>query len=520
MHSSADTSASCRRRDRGAPEKLPESPGRVLRDCTAKMNVPGGVAASLVMEEPLQLNPFDSASPHCSIEVPRNCVSPAHSSVAESDATYSPSRSAEGFESDGQTASSPPAPEKERQFLVFESCLRELFRTCQECSRPCQNDITSQGTLITVVSICPLEHVRKWSSQPIINGRGAGNILLTSHLLFSGAQVTNTLRMLRHMNVEVMSDQMYNIYQNALLFPAVDKIWLQEQQELISQLDSQEVDITADGRFDSPGFSAKYLTYSAHVQQINKILHSVQVQLGESERAMASVNMEKEGLMKQLEFFKEKCIHIRSLGTDRHPAIRKHMETQEPGIAHYFDIWHISKSVKKKMAAASKRAGCQELQMWVQATTNHLYYSAKAGAGDRKLTVDVWLSLQNHAINEHTGHGGGYPRAKVVVSSQISKYSAECLVGFPGFSGPVCSGTGIGYASGHGAPSYSRNRAADGLLPQRFPRCSVQSHFVSCLSAPLIHFLVASCALASAVKDLEDGQAASFCRGMTAADPS
>ncbi|CAN7942410.1 unnamed protein product, partial [Ixodes pacificus] len=58
---------------------------------------------------------------------------------------------------------------------------------------------------------------------------------------------------------------------------------------------------------------------------------------------MASVNMEKEGLIKQLEFLKEKCIHIRSLGTDRHPAIRKHMETQEPGIAHYFDIWHISK---------------------------------------------------------------------------------------------------------------------------------------------------------------------------------
>lgn len=36
--------------------------------------------------------------------------------------------------------------------------------------------------------------------------------------------MTNTLRMLRHMNVEVMSDQMYNTYQNALLFPAVDKV--------------------------------------------------------------------------------------------------------------------------------------------------------------------------------------------------------------------------------------------------------------------------------------------------------
>lgn len=97
---------------------------------------------------------------------------------------------------------------------------------------------------------------------------------------------------------------------------------------------------------------------------------------------MASVNMEKEGLLKQLEFFKEKCmfmystccisvlgsylelcstfyiqmffcylpklyatgIKIRSLVTDRHPATRKHMETHEPGISHFFDIWHISKS--------------------------------------------------------------------------------------------------------------------------------------------------------------------------------
>ncbi|KAG0410625.1 hypothetical protein HPB47_012254 [Ixodes persulcatus] len=56
---------------------------------------------------------------------------------------------------------------------------------------------------LTVISICPIEHVRKWSSQPIINGRGAGNHLLTSHLLFSGAKVTSTLQMLRHMNVEI-----------------------------------------------------------------------------------------------------------------------------------------------------------------------------------------------------------------------------------------------------------------------------------------------------------------------------
>lgn len=61
-----------------------------------------------------------------------------------------------------------------------------------------------------------------------------------------------------------------------------EQIWLQEQQELVNKLQNQEVDIAADGRFDSPGFCAKYLTYSVHVEQINKILHSVQVQLKEA----------------------------------------------------------------------------------------------------------------------------------------------------------------------------------------------------------------------------------------------
>ncbi|KAG0429539.1 hypothetical protein HPB47_023554 [Ixodes persulcatus] len=339
--------------------------------------------------------------------VPSSPPSPGVGSISSgSDLTYFPTRD-EDFESDQYT---PGPPEGERQFLVFESCLRELFSTCQECSRPCNTTITPLGILIKVKSICPLKHERIWDSQPVMNGRAAGNILLSSHLLFSGSSVTSTLRMLRHMNLEVFSDQTFYKYQKSLLFPAIDEVYLQEQQDLVRQLEDQDVDITSDGRFDSPGFSAKFLTYTAHVQQINKILHSIQVQLGESERAMASVNMEKEGLIKLLEFFKEKRIHVNSLGTDRHPAIRKHMEVHEPGTAHYFDIWHISKSVKKKLTAAQKRAGCQPLEEWTQATTNHMYWSAMAAGGNKELLVEIWLSMQNHVIDKHTGHGGSYTR--------------------------------------------------------------------------------------------------------------
>ncbi|KAG0416988.1 hypothetical protein HPB47_005984 [Ixodes persulcatus] len=304
------------------------------------------------------------------VALPSSPLSPGVGSISSgSDLTYSPTRD-EDFESDQYT---PGPPEGERQFLVFESCLRELFSTCQECSRPCNTTITPLGTLIKVKSICPLKHERIWDSQPLMNGRAAGNILLSSHLLFSGSSVTSTLRMLRHMNVEVFSDQTFYKYQKSLLFPAIDEVYLQEQQDLVRQLEDQDVDITSDGRFDSPGFSAKFLTYTAHVQQINKILHSIQVQLGESERAMASVNMEKEGLIKLLEFFKEK-------------------------------------RVKKKLNAAQKRAGCQPLEEWTQATTNHMYWSAMAAGGNKELLVEIWLSMQNHVIDKHTGHGGSYTR--------------------------------------------------------------------------------------------------------------
>ncbi|CAN7941323.1 unnamed protein product [Ixodes pacificus] len=335
--------------------------------------------------------------------VPSSPLSPGATSISSgSETTYFPTRG-EDFESDQYTSG---PPEGERQSLVFESCLRELFSTCHECSIPCNTTIRPLGTLIKVKSICPLKHERIWDSQPLMNGRAAGNILLSSHLLFSGSSVTSTLRMLRHMNVEVFSDQTFYTYQKSLLFPAIDEVYLQEQQDLVRQLEDQDVDSASDGRFGSPGFSVKCLTYTAHVKQINKILHSIQVQLGESERAMASVNIEKESLIKLLEFFKEKRIYVKSSGT----AIRKHMEVHEPGTAHYFDIWHISKSVKKKLNAAGKRAGCQPLEEWTQATTIHMYWSAMAAGGNRELLVEIWLSLQNHVIDKHAGHGGSYTR--------------------------------------------------------------------------------------------------------------
>lgn len=69
-----------------------------------------------------------------------------------------------------------------------------------------------------------MEHVRTWKSQPVINGRAAGNILLSSHLFFAGVKVSPTLRMLRHMNVQVPSEKTIYDYRTAFVLPAVEKV--------------------------------------------------------------------------------------------------------------------------------------------------------------------------------------------------------------------------------------------------------------------------------------------------------
>ncbi|KAG0434535.1 hypothetical protein HPB47_019034 [Ixodes persulcatus] len=111
------------------------------------------------------------------------------------------------------------------------------------------------------------------------------------------------------------------------------KIWQQQQDELFGELVGTEVDLAGDGRYDSPGFCAKYMTHSLHATQVNKILHFEQVQVEEHCHELS----------KCLEKVKGQGHKVASVTTDRHVQVTKYMRTEEPTIQHYFDRWHISK---------------------------------------------------------------------------------------------------------------------------------------------------------------------------------
>ena len=74
-----------------------------------------------------------------------------------------------------------------------------------------------------------------------------------------------------------------------------------------------------------------------------------------------SNRMEKMGFAKMLSELKEKGLNIEQITTDRHTGIRRHMREKEKSISQQFDVWHICKSIRKKLIAAAKKKCNKEL---------------------------------------------------------------------------------------------------------------------------------------------------------------
>ncbi|XP_064460777.1 uncharacterized protein LOC135370836 isoform X1 [Ornithodoros turicata] len=298
---------------------------------------------------------------------PKRCSTPVMNDVTETtigdtdnpaDTTYVPQHdSLLGSCSDSPQASS-VSPQEERKYIIFESKLKELFRSCTTCLNPCTTSFSCVGSLLRVESCCVDGHTFVWESQPYISNKPAGNVLLSAAILFSGASPTPTLRMLKLINVKIFCDHTFFNYQRGYLLPAITEVWTQHQAALLVELQGKETDLAADGRCDSPGHNAKYLSYSFYDGKLNKVVHTVQVQ---SNEVASSYHMELEALQRGLEELHDFNVGVRSLTTDRHPSVRKYMRTSHPEVNHQFDVWHVSKGIRKKLMSASKEKVAKHL---------------------------------------------------------------------------------------------------------------------------------------------------------------
>lgn len=52
------------------------------------------------------------------------------------------------------------------------------------------------------------------------------------------------------------------------------------------------------------------------------------------------------------------------------------MATEYPDIDHQFDVWHVAKSVTKKLNEKAKLKRNADLLPWIQCVSNHLWWSS------------------------------------------------------------------------------------------------------------------------------------------------
>ena len=177
----------------------------------------------------------------------------------------------------------PVAPQDEKKYIVFFSCLMELFAVCPNCTEPATAEVTKViGTQIYVTQKCPAcKFVRQWKSQPNIRRIPAGNLLLSAAILYSGSMISQTLRIFKILKVECFSWQTFHKHQNNYLIPFVIKLWKEEQDRVIQNMSALPggVVLLGDGRSDSPGHCAKYGAFTIIEQRVNKVLDVQLVQV-------------------------------------------------------------------------------------------------------------------------------------------------------------------------------------------------------------------------------------------------
>ena len=121
--------------------------------------------------------------------------------------------------------------------------------------------------------------------------------------------------------------------------------------------------------------------------------------------ATSSNAMEYEGCKRTLNSLIKKKISIRCLTTDKHTTIIAKMKSVYTNITHQYDVWHLSKWLTKKLSKKAKKKSFEDLKPWIQAISNHLWWSAATCGKYPNMLKEKWLSLLYHIVDKHRCNG-------------------------------------------------------------------------------------------------------------------
>ncbi|XP_069819451.1 uncharacterized protein [Dendropsophus ebraccatus] len=295
-------------------------------------------------------------------------------------------------------------PVKQRKFIVFENSLDELILKIPCQTGRCTNPITKivkirTGSFISISAECADRHYNLvWESQPKIDGKPLGNIILASAILASGNSFLKMKQFFHLANIMAVSENAYSRYQRDYIFPTITHSWKNNQMEHIENLQEAPVCIIGDGQWDSSG-DAKFCLYSMMDNLSKKV---ISFDIKRLAMGVSSNELEKLACKHALDFVLQNEVDVKLLCTDRNFSIRKMIKEEFSTITHEVDAWHLSKSVGEKLSAASKEKNCEDLAEWVRAIRRHLRWCSNTYDGDDALLIAKWRSLLYHVQNVHS----------------------------------------------------------------------------------------------------------------------
>ena len=134
----------------------------------------------------------------------------------------------------------------------------------------------------------------------------------------------------------------------------------------------------------------------------------------QANEAGTSNAMELLGAKKCFERLQKENIDVSVFVSDRHTGIAKWIKDHQTSTRHFYDIWHVARSICKKIAQAAKEKGLGRLQHWIKGIRRHLYWcilSTRRGFG--ALIYAKWTSIMRHVADKHDGHDNPlFPKCK------------------------------------------------------------------------------------------------------------
>ncbi|XP_011682455.2 uncharacterized protein LOC105446831 [Strongylocentrotus purpuratus] len=277
---------------------------------------------------------------------------------------------------------------------------------CQRCGSSVQVAVRhANGSAAHVDWVCPDGHTTpSWCSQETINGSHIGDIKQASAILLSGNNFQKIKMMSQFMRLHCINKTTFYQLQKKYLCTCVEKYWEGVQRETLAKHSGTPVVLCGDGRNDSPGFCAQYLTYTL-MEHDTKDVFNVHF-VDKREVDMKSPVMEAKAFKESLHQLEEKGVHIQEIVTDAHTSIAKHMREKRPDITHSWDVWHGAKNLGKKLSKVSARAATRRLVFWIRHVVLHFWYCAKECGRDTRALKAKWHGLTHHVTNKHTWISG------------------------------------------------------------------------------------------------------------------